>query len=519
MLTSTDTIRRAASTSLFMRYFHYIGSVLKNDTIFHELFISSEVDTIPDLLNPSVSSIIRFVQTIENSTDNVDLLMHLPVLYTHLNFFYPEKYTSWSLVPLSLLEKLFLEHNCIHLLGWLICSNRELSSTLATPCIPYTISEIDVLSRYQYFIGLEKRRHFLFSPLLSVSHAHIFHSLCSGWLAATSTTFKLSLFTIPQFSANSVHIRYLADLCSASCYDIDISSASINLPPTELLHEFSLYGDRISLLAASLVSNTYQSPSPQYLSMYRRCLPSVQITITHTRLPQLSKAPPASKPNRSQFQNFILLHNRDSAYKGQPHLSWRDSSIDALVDGCLSLFSSKRLLRIGASGYPVPASSGVIDLPNDESLIYNEQTLLHDALLLISTTSGPGHFAQELYGLRSLLLNATTLVTGDFIHVGKILSLKHIHVDSVYQKRLTAKSFIHALFRDWCIAPFSFRELTASEITQDILCLLSDSYSSFTFSDIHPYFITLMGDLSSQKVTLGTFNNLHECITATDTFC
>jgi putative glycosyltransferase (TIGR04372 family) len=120
-----------------------------------------------------------------------------------------------------------------------------------------------------------------------------------------------------------------------------------------------------------------------------------------------------------QFQNRILIHNRDSAYKQQPHLSWRDSSIDLLVHACLSIFNNDLLVRIGASGHTVPENSGVIDLANDKRFECVESTLLDDASLLISTTSGPGHFAHELYGLRSLLLNFTSLVTGDFVHQGK----------------------------------------------------------------------------------------------------
>jgi len=505
-------LREASISTLLMKFLVYAGSGIDSCSDFS--FINDLFRASPPIRS-NRSDILAAVQScvcnIEALDDYINLILDFPALYTHLNFFNPHKYISWRSVERSRLDDIYYRFDLLHLLGWMIASNRELSSCHATPCIPYTISELDVLARYGYFSHLESVDKFVFSPLLSVSHAHIVHALCATTISKSFNRYQTTLLVDSSSSANSSHINHLSSLTNSTVYEILDVSANSMLPPIEIVRDLSIYGDRVSILSAGLVSNQFSFVDSFCNRMYGRCLSSVPIDTDSPIYPLYDNCRDKLQHHPFPYNKPILIHNRDSSYKEQAHLGWRDSDINHLAYASASVFNSSAIARVGSAGRPIQIPN-ICDLPNMPGVDVCEVMLYKSAQLFFSTSSGPGHFASEIYGIRSILFNATTLVTGDFVDSAKIISLKHIVPESVAEAGITRAEFVHSLFRDWSSAKFQFRELTAEEISSDLRHIFSSRYPLKSFLDIDFTFSSCMGFLSHQLVSPTTAANLHSCL-------
>lgn len=492
--------------TLLMKSLNYMGSELENNLTLDCLNKLRQLQAAGALTGDNSYQIINeYVGKIEKSIDTPNLVLDRPLLYAHLHFFNPKKFTIWQQISRPSLEEAFSRSNALHLLGYMLAFNDAPAAIGKNTHLHYCLSENSVLRYSNYFQYAMNANTYIFSPLIGISHAHIKHILSSLTLFKAGEVDEFHLIIEKSSSANFEHIKILqAELRVKTHRALQLLTHMCDL---SILYKLALYGDRISILISNikLASHNRASSKDRINLMHANSLFEGKIN------PLVRNSIPIVSSDCPRRHDVILLHNRDSAYKQQPHLSYRDSDINLIAAAANSVYPQCRLVRIGASGHPINVRTSVADL-TELLTKQSEVTLLRRSALLISTTSGPGMFSSELYGITSILLNCTNLVTGDLVSKHKIIGLRYILPESV--AGLTRQEFLRMLLMYWSDAQFKHRQLTEAELVSSLECVRSRQELPL-LTEIDRFFNSALGDLSLQPILPVTADNLVSCIKAT----
>lgn len=487
-----------------MKLLNYIGSHPSTGYINDQLHrLNLQNMTGNDVLIESI------IQEYEALRDTTRLFVENPILYMHLQFFNPLKYTAWrEISPLDCLT-IAGEYNVTHLYGMMLASKQDsISNCRPLTHLHYCYDELYYLSNSEYFESLRDIKYFSYSTMIGISHAHISHIISALKLIESYEGFKVNVFVDRKSCLNYQHIEYaIKNLMLNVTYTDDVFGGGVQASELQYLAK---YGDRAAFLASNLIFGGLTESSKYYNILHTRGVAFYSDDMLVKRpVFESSFSPSKSIAEATSTKSAtILLHNRDAAFKSQHNLAYRDSNIDILAKATDTIFSSQDIKRIGYAGVPISHSPRIADLAGLR-IPYNEPAIMQKSNMLISTTSGPGHFCSELYGIPTILVNGTSLVTGDVVACKKVLGLRYIDPESV--TKLTVKDFAYMLIKYWSNATFSHREMEYDEIRFGLDCIFEGA-SVFCLRDLDDIFYKLLGSISLQPLFPPTYHNLKECL-------
>lgn len=438
--------------------------------------------------------IARFVEGMERI--NLSPNMRSLRLKSHLayyNFGYNNKYLQDLRQEINIFEKTFRSSN-----DW--CWMKAWVTTLDTKskeqCIPYHLSQKG-FELYDKLTDKIPKSSFILSPLISISHAHV------GYLATLIHASKLchqrtNLYIYPELSTNIDHLleaQRKADLCIN-----DLNSAILS---DSILRKIATESDRYSLGRAHQILTRSNLESPY--SIYR----SKSIT---TKTLNYEK-----KITIVRSKATIGIHCRDNLYKNQPHLEYRNSSIEFIIESIDNVFENASIIRYGKGGKMIKQyqkkSKVVID--SNETLVH-EPSLLSKLDLFIGTSSGCGMFTSTLYNIPTLLLNVTIINFIELIDKNCMVSLKIFECKKIernsFYKQFKKIDFIRLLTGDWEETKIPFREMNVNEITSVLIKACTGMTECKRFDDVDPLFSEVLGNGSRLKISDVTYDNLKKVL-------
>jgi hypothetical protein len=211
---------------------------------------------------------------------------------------------------------------------------------------------------------------------------------------------------------------------------------------------------------------------------------------------------------------FLGLHCRDNSYKYQPHMSYRNSSIEGLIKACAGVYPNAKIIRLGKSGPLVENKiRKMIHMDtNREEGCFHEPSILRKLTKYFGTTSGCGPFIANLYGVDTLLLNvlspcATYSYTQDLM-----LSFKAIEMTEDTQSLIGMCSeikLVSIICGEWVKAPFAFSELGCQRL-QEVIEVAEKADSHKRLVDVSPSFIDILGSRALTRIDPYSFQGLKE---------
>ena len=214
----------------------------------------------------------------------------------------------------------------------------------------------------------------------------------------------------------------------------------------------------------------------------------------------------------SRKKKYFLLHNRDTGYKLQPDVVYRNSSIDKLIQSLSenTCLHNMKLIRIGKGGeLPTNHLLNQLHVDSNNGQLLHEPTVLKHASLFLATTSGCGVFASMMYGVPTILLNTTIIHYADIFTYGSIIALKYLSInDLTVTKYKTPVDIVCALCEPWSNLDLDYRELSPAEIYQVVSESMNSTTVFKTLADVHPAFRIVLKNFSRHRISTITYLNL-----------
>jgi putative glycosyltransferase (TIGR04372 family) len=309
----------------------------------------------------------------------------------------------------------------------------------------------------------------VFGPQVGISNGHIDYMLPSIY----EKVFKEKIL-----GCNSPEINVFVDL--KECANIEIlgklnTSGIINIYPYSQFDRMLRGGlanfphDHVALTNSCIFLNRYRIPN--IYSQEKDFDMKITKEIEGCLRTILCKNEYCGKPPKK----LLCIHNRDSGYKAQEHMKWRDSDPNILVDSlniCRGL--GLKIVRIGQNGMRLKNPSAVAYDKNSDKNQLSDDFILSRTSLFIGTSSGPCHYA-HLFVESVLMTNSTTLISSNCPSLNTIIGLRNI--EKLRGKTRVEK--IKNILGDWGDqSNIEHRELTAGELREDIDNIINKDYKS-----------------------------------------
>lgn len=342
----------------------------------------------------------------------------------------------------------------------------------------------------------------VFGPLIGISNAHIDYMLPSIYekvlkgnvLGVSSPDIKV--FVDIDECANSEILNKLSEVGIIQIYPYIESPTMLRSGLAKYPHDYVALANSCRFLNRYGIPNIYSQENGINREMAKEVEGCIRMLLSTY---EYCGDPP---------KKLLCIHNRDSGYKAQEHMSWRDSDPNILaesLDICTGL--GLKIVRIGQNGRRLSHLLSVLYDKNSNYHNISDPFILTRTSLFIGTSSGPCHYAQ-LFSQSVLMTNSTSLLPSNCPSPDSIVGLRKI-IKLSGQTRIDK---IRNILGDWGNRDLIVhRELSVVEMREDIQNIIHKKHMSLRklmpYSILEEYPI-----IHNLNVTERCYNNLSEIL-------